>query len=266
VTGGGSYRPGDFAGHEAELERLVRQAAAGAAVEEPLWRRAGLQAGRRVLDAACGPGLISAELARVAGPGRAVGLDLNARLIREAEEYRRRRGVANLDFLRGDVYDLPFSSGSFDFVYARFLFQHLTEPGRAVAELGRVLDRGGVLAVFDVDDDWLAVYPDQEAFQSFKHRAAAAQADNGGDRFVGRKLPGLMLAGGLTDVRVEVRVVTSFELGMTTWLDLAVRRLEQIPEEDRPAAEEELRQIYALGRRPDAWGAAGVFFATGARP
>ena len=62
------------------------------------------------------------------------------------------RPGASVTFVQASVTALPFGDRSFDIVTARLLFQHLTDPGRVVDELRRVLRPGGCILVFDVDD------------------------------------------------------------------------------------------------------------------
>jgi ubiquinone/menaquinone biosynthesis C-methylase UbiE len=106
---------------------------------EPLLDAAGVGAGTRLLDAACGPGTLAAAAA-VRGAS-VVGIDLAPGMVELASERH-----PSLRFLQGDVEHLPFEDGSFDAVVAGFLLHHVPDPDRAVAELARALTRGGRLA------------------------------------------------------------------------------------------------------------------------
>ncbi len=106
---------------------------------EPLLDAAGVRAGTRLLDVACGPGTLAASAAaRGADP---VGLDLAAGMVEVARERH-----PELQFLQGDVEHLPFGDASFDAVAAGFLLHHLPHPERGAAELARVLAPSGRLA------------------------------------------------------------------------------------------------------------------------
>src|SRR5579884_4318714 len=82
---------------------------------------AGITAGERVLDVACGRGasLLSAA-ARVGAGGVAVGLDLAAAMVRETAREARARGLANVALLRGDAETIPFRDAAFDAVLCGF--------------------------------------------------------------------------------------------------------------------------------------------------
>ena len=107
-----------------------------------------LQAGLSLLDVGCGPGTITADLARRIPGGSVVGVDVPADLMATAQ---RERGGGNLRFEVGDVYSLRFESNSFDVVYAHQVLQHLGDPVAALREMLRVLKPGGLVAVRDSD-------------------------------------------------------------------------------------------------------------------
>jgi ubiquinone/menaquinone biosynthesis C-methylase UbiE len=132
-----------------------------------------LQRGQSVLDVGCGPGTISADLARLVAPGSVTGIDRSHEVIDVARRGAEDANVTNVTFRVGDVYDLDFSDFSFDIVYAHQVLQHLSDPVRALREMRRVLAPGGVVAVRDADygkftwsppdprlDRWLALYHD----------------------------------------------------------------------------------------------------------
>jgi SAM-dependent methyltransferase len=106
---------------------------------EPLLDAAGVRAGSRLLDLACGPGLVSqAATARGARP---VGLDVAAAMLERA-----RLRCPELTFVEGDAQRLEFPDGSFDAVTMNFGILHLSEPDAALAEGRRVLAAGGRFA------------------------------------------------------------------------------------------------------------------------
>lgn len=265
ATAAGSYAFEHFDRTDAELARLRLQATAALPLEQSVWRSAGLIRGDRVLDLACGPGFISAELARHVGPeGSVMGVDLSASLLRTAEQVRARERMDHLRFSRGDVYALDLPEQSFDFVYARLLFQHLREPGRALAQLRPLVAPGGTICILDVDDAWLTVHPSPEAFTRFTERAREGQRLNGGDRHIGRRLGALLQVAGFEEVRTQIVPMTSHDVGMRTFLDITTGfKLEQVPLAHRDEAEADLRAIYSLADDPLAFGAVGVFCAVG---
>jgi SAM-dependent methyltransferase len=130
------------------------------------FERLGIEPGQMTLDAGCGQGRHSLELVRRGCAG--VAMDLNhedlkytsyvlAALIRDMEgasggaarKGKRRRRTQGRDFLvmRGDALHLPFPAGNFDRIICSEVLEHVHDPGRALAELARVLKPGGLVAL-----------------------------------------------------------------------------------------------------------------------
>ncbi|WP_460448091.1 class I SAM-dependent methyltransferase [Alsobacter sp. SYSU BS001988] len=111
-----------------------------AAFAPGLLAAAGVRRGSLVLDLACGPGY-AARAAHAAG-AVVTGLDFSPRMIRLA----RATSPDVIAFATGDAHSLPFAHASFDAVICNFGAQHFADPGRALAEMARVLKPGGFCA------------------------------------------------------------------------------------------------------------------------
>src|SRR5690606_39145472 len=110
-----------------------------------------LEPGQAVLDAGCGNGAITAGiLERVIPGGRVVGVDVNPRLIDEAN--RRYGGDPRLTFRAGDIYDLEFRS-EFDIVTCARVLQWLSRPRAALDSLIRAAVSGGRVLVLDYNHE-----------------------------------------------------------------------------------------------------------------
>jgi len=262
----GSYAFGTFDENQGELARLKQQAAIVSEMEGRVLREVGLKAGMRVLDLACGPGVVTTLLAEMVTPADVIGVDLSEDLLNEARAYLKSRGTTNATFQQGDVYSLDESLGLFDFIYTRFLFQHLADPKQALSKILPRLSPGGRLCVVDIDDAWLTLHPEPAGFQRFTKRAAEGQSRSGGDRNVGRKLGGMLQEAGLEQVDVHVTTVNSHQLGMRNFLDITTGfKKEQVAEEHVKAAMEDLEEIYKCVAMKDAWGFVAVFVAIGTK-
>jgi ubiquinone/menaquinone biosynthesis C-methylase UbiE len=99
-----------------------------------------------VLDAGCGTGFLSFELA--ARGHRVTGVDFAPAMLAEARRKAVERSVS-IRFEAGDAEQLPFVSGSFDLVVSRHVLWTLPHPEAAIAEWIRVLRPGGRLGVID---------------------------------------------------------------------------------------------------------------------
>jgi demethylmenaquinone methyltransferase/2-methoxy-6-polyprenyl-1,4-benzoquinol methylase len=100
--------------------------------------------GDRTLDAACGTGDLALACLR-AGAATVVGLDFSERMLERA-----RRKSDEIEWLRGDLLDLPFADASFDSATVGFGIRNVDDLPAALRELRRVLVPGGRLAVLEI--------------------------------------------------------------------------------------------------------------------
>lgn len=99
--------------------------------------------GQRVLDVACGSGVVARTVSDAVGPeGRAVGVDLNPAMLEVARAVR-----PDLEWFQGDAEDLPFDTGTFDAALCQSALFFFPDPGRAVREMARVVGPGGTVAI-----------------------------------------------------------------------------------------------------------------------
>ena len=103
---------------------------------------AALRPGERVLDLACGTGVVAREAAsRVGASGRVVGLDINSGMLARA----RATSVA-VEWCEGSAMDLQFAVGAFDVVVCQQGLQFFPDESKALREAQRVLAPGGRIA------------------------------------------------------------------------------------------------------------------------
>jgi demethylmenaquinone methyltransferase / 2-methoxy-6-polyprenyl-1,4-benzoquinol methylase len=111
------------------------------------WRRltaeAAVRRGDRVLDACCGTGDLA--LADERAGGRVVGLDFSERMLERA-----RRKSASVEWVRGDLLELPFEDASFDAATVGFGVRNVADLERSLRELRRVLRPGGRLGILEI--------------------------------------------------------------------------------------------------------------------
>lgn len=209
-----SYDPrATVAGLEGELRRLEAQAEISWPAELQALRRAGLTDGITVLDAGCGSGAITSRLAQALPDARIVALDSDADLLAHARQRLEVHGK-RVQVIEGDLHDPPPAARGADFALTRLVLQHLRDPVGAVRALSATIAPGGTFAAIDVDGGLWGLaepfFPDLEAIHA---RAWGSQADRGGNRFVGRRLPRILAAAGLQEPTLELAAVHSDQLG-----------------------------------------------------
>ncbi len=176
-----------------------------------------LRPGMRVLDVGCGPGTITLDLAARVSPGLVVGIDVAEEVLAKAEALRAERGVANAEFLAGDVYRLDFPDSSFDVAHAHQVLQHLTDPVAALRELRRVLRPDGVLAVRDGDYGAFTWWPPDPLLSRWLELYHQVTARNGAEADAGRRLLSWVSASGFSDIKVSTSTWTFADRASRAW-------------------------------------------------
>ncbi len=185
---------------QSEFTRQARQMASAPAfhagpVLERFRQAVGDAAGDRVLDVACGPGIVAEMLAPHVG--EVVGIDSTPEMIRRARDRFEKAGIANGRFGVAPAEHLPFEAGSFDQVVTRLSFHHLPDIPAVLKEIRRVLRPSGRLTVADIisvaDPDRSALHNALEQLRDPTHVHFLSQA----------QLIGLVEGGGFSVVHQE---------------------------------------------------------------
>jgi ubiquinone/menaquinone biosynthesis C-methylase UbiE len=131
-----------------------------------------LEPGMRVLDVACGPGIVACAMAPHAG--YVTGVDLTPAMIGQARERQERLKLANLHWQVADATQLPFPDGAFDLVITRYSFHHMPDPSLTLREMERVCRAGGRLVVIDATPSagTQAAYDRMETIRDPSHASA----------------------------------------------------------------------------------------------
>lgn len=129
--------------------RRAELGAGDTTLTDRLLAMAGIRAGQRVLDLACGAGDPSFTIAARVGPSGAVlGLDLSQAMVDGVRDLARGRGIDNAEFRRIDSeLELGVPDRSFDAATCRFGLMFMPDPARAMAAVRRALKPGGRVAV-----------------------------------------------------------------------------------------------------------------------
>jgi ubiquinone/menaquinone biosynthesis C-methylase UbiE len=188
-----------FMESEREGDRVLAKTDEALAALQLQW--AGLTEGADAVDVGCASGAVTSVIARLAAPGRVIGVDMSSERLEQA----RGLGILGAEFVQANIDDLPFANGTFDFTWSRFLVEYLPDVPRAIDELIRVTRPGGTVCVSDVDGQVEQIWPvDSELGQGIED-AIRLLAETGFDQRAGRKLYPWFHQSVLDSVRVDVR-------------------------------------------------------------
>jgi ubiquinone/menaquinone biosynthesis C-methylase UbiE len=166
-----------------------------------------LRSGLSVLDVGCGPGTVTAEIARRVAPGPVVGMDINPEMTRAAEESNPPGETPNLVFYTGDVCTSEWD-GEFDVVNAARALQWIRDPELGLCRMAGAVTPGGRVVVLDFDHT-LATWNDPpREWTRFYDAFLAWRAAGGLDNAIAKHLPALFQAAGLLDIELIPQITT----------------------------------------------------------
>ncbi len=153
------------------------------------YRRAGLCEGMSVLEAGCGTGYVSIDLAKIVGPsGSVTAIDISNEQLAVARENIKTAAIDNIDFVQCNIHQIDKIEKKFDFVTGRFVFMHISDPKQALDSLYAVLKPGGVMALEETMMSRCLGYPDLTALNQAMQWLDSCAKNMGLDFDFGRKL------------------------------------------------------------------------------
>lgn len=124
----------------------------------PVLDRVGIRPGEHVLELGPGPGAFTLDAAhQVGAEGRLIAIDIQPKMIAQVERRVQKAGLTNVETHVASAHALPVEDGSVDRAFLITVLPEIPDPGRALAELHRVLRPDGVLSITEEfsDPDYL---------------------------------------------------------------------------------------------------------------
>ncbi len=139
---------------------------------ELLLTTAGVTEDDEALDVACGTGIVSCALARVARHVK--GIDLVPAMLDQARKLQAETGLRNVRWELGDVAKLPYMDESFSLVITRYTFHHFADARAVMREMARVCTTGGRVVIADVTPEAAKrkAFDEMEKLRDVSHASA----------------------------------------------------------------------------------------------
>ncbi len=202
----GSYKIQSFAANvDNEIRRLKAQVELFWPKELACLERAGLRDGMAILEAGSGPGHLLEKLLEAFPASPVTGVEVDPFLVETSRAILAPSAGERCRVFEQSVTKMDFPDGTFDFVIARLVLEHLAHPMEAIVEVRRVLKTGGKAVFIDNDFDMhLRSYPEIPELKTLYEAYCRKRTDDGGNPRIGRELPGLLQMGGFSNVDLEI--------------------------------------------------------------
>tara|TARA_B110001454_G_scaffold218046_1_gene244905 strand:- start:15371 stop:16156 length:786 start_codon:yes stop_codon:yes gene_type:complete len=243
----GSYQFEKLEGRHHEAKMLAQRAQMRLDGFPDLLRRHGYPMEGHTLEVGTAQGIRARIMSELYPNSQVVAIDRSHDLLDVSSLQR------NLTFRQADVYDLPFQDNQFDFVYARLVFMHLSDPIRALQNILRVLKPGGRVLIEDADRDCMFFEPAPPSFKDFWAKVQEGQRKLGGDPNVGRKLTPYLKQLRFKNIQTEVQPIIGGGPDIEFLVETLMPSLNiYLDPSDRPQGAQAIADLRQLSQMPEA--------------
>ena len=172
---------------------------------------------KQILDVGCGPGFVIEKILELNNDAFVTGIDLNADFIEQAKHLLSDK-KDRINLFARNALNTEFSNDSFDFAYARIIFQHLSEPVQLAKELWRILKPEGKIVILDVDEDIQGFNDPKLPFEDEMEQRSKKYGESfTSNRKIGRNLPRILKQAGFKHINFDVITIHSDITGFEPW-------------------------------------------------
>ena len=165
--------------------------------------KAGLKKGLNLIDIGCGNGLITQKLKRITGKNsRVSAFDFDKDIISIAKNLNENKPEINFFEFNLSENDLN-QENKYDFAFVRFFLSHITNPEEVLGRIKKLLKKGGVLYVEDVDFTAYFSCPQNDAFDTYVRMYEQLGFNKGANPHIGLKLYEMLIAQNFSQVKVH---------------------------------------------------------------
>ncbi len=184
--------------HEEEISRLGLQHDVWRPVALDCWKRAGITAGKRVLDIGAGPGYATVDLGEIVGQhGGVVALERSKNFANALREMIHVRSLSNVQIHEIDLMTDELPPGDYDFAWGRWVVSFVNDPSLLIQKLARVMPKGSLSIFHEYGhyETW-RFFPRLAMQERFREHVIATWCESGGDPDGAARLPELLAGSG----------------------------------------------------------------------
>ncbi len=202
----GSYKLESFTENiESEVYRLKYQVDLFYPREMELYKKIGLRDGMNLVECGSGPGFLIGNIVRDLPLCTATAVEVDPFFVDHLNKGSVINGKKLFEVKHASIYETGLPDNYFDFAIARLVLEHLKEPGKAIAEMSRILKPGGNLVVVSNDFAYhLLTYPSIPELDEMYKAYIKSRLSEGGNPLIGRQLPVLFKKGNFESVNIEI--------------------------------------------------------------
>jgi ubiquinone/menaquinone biosynthesis C-methylase UbiE len=234
-----------------EYDRLIEQAELFRPLTERMLLAAGIGRGMRVLDVGCGAGDVSFVVAALVGAeGSVVGIDLDDKALKLAEDRRKAKALANVEFRQSDARTAD-SGRLFDAAVGRFVLMFMSDPTASLRQIAEHVRPGGIVAFLELDRRVTTMLPNQPVLAHLLDLFERTFNRSGARLDLGAELYSRMLDAGLQPAPEPLAEIVvhmgNGEVAYRRWLLFAKSVLPKIVEYGFASEKEVLDTLDQLG-------------------
>jgi ubiquinone/menaquinone biosynthesis C-methylase UbiE len=234
-----------------EYDRLIEQAELFRPLTERMLLAAGIGRGMRVLDVGCGAGDVSFVVAALVGAeGSVVGIDLDDKALKLAEDRRKAKALANVEFRQSDARTAD-SGRLFDAAVGRFVLMFMSDPTASLRQIAEHVRPGGIVAFLELDRRVTTTLPNQPVLAHLLDLFERTFNRSGARLDLGAELYSRMLDAGLQPAPEPLAEIVvhmgNGEVAYRRWLLFAKSVLPKIVEYGFASEKEVLDTLDQLG-------------------
>jgi SAM-dependent methyltransferase len=244
--------------HDEEIARLGLQHRVWRPVVLDCWKKAGITAGKRVLDVGAGPGYATVDLAQIVGPsGEVTALERSSNFVSVMKETCRARSLTNVKVHELDLMNDDLPKGDYDSSWCRWVLSFVSDPALLIRKLNGAMRKGGISIFHEYGhyETW-RFFPRLPMQEKFREHVIATWRESGGEPDAAPALPVLLAQNGFA-IRSATPHVFALRPNDEMWqwpatfIDVYLPRLQEMGRIDQEFADKVRADLAGAEAKPN---------------